>query len=289
MNQIIGFFGFGAMGGPMAENLLKAGYRIYTVFKPLPCVAGNLSKQYDITMLGSRAKVAGESDVIITCLPDDAIVKGLLMEKEFAAAVRPGTIIIEMSSTTSDSIREIEQFYLTKGVKVVDAPVSGGVSGAVGGTLTIFSSGDDEALDSVRPILKAMGSKVYCLGPCGNGKDFKNLNNLLLAVHTTAAAEVFRIAKNRGIDLELLYNVICESSGMSKAFITRFKKMMEENLEGGFKLSLGRKDLANGLKIAGTTPVPVAGLVYELMLANSEYDKQDIAAMCKLFEERGNR
>ncbi|MGI6584850.1 MAG: NAD(P)-dependent oxidoreductase [Lutisporaceae bacterium] len=288
MNQIIGFFGFGAMGGPMAENLLKAGYKIYTVFKRSPCVAENLSKKYDLTMLGSRAEVAKKSDVIITCLPDDTIVKSVLMEEEFAAAMKPGTVIIEMSSTTSAAICEVERFYLPKGVKVIDAPVSGGVSGAVNGTLTIFGSGETEALDSVRPILETMGNKVYSLGSCGNGKDFKNLNNLLLAVHTAAAAEVFHIAKKQGINLALLYDVICDSSGMSKAFATRFKKMMENDLEGGFKLSLGRKDLANALALAKTTPTPLARLVYELMLANSEYDNQDIAVMCKLFEERRN-
>jgi 3-hydroxyisobutyrate dehydrogenase len=283
--SIIAFFGLGTMGAPMAENLLKAGYKLCSALTPPPCLADKLAAAYGLEILPSFAAAAGKSDVIITMLPNDAVVKSFLTEPDFVASVRPGTIITEMSSTTGATVQEVEAFYKSRGVQIVDAPVSGGVVGAERGTLTIFGSGEKEAMEKVKPVLEKMGTKVYRLGSCGTGKNFKNINNLLLAVHTVAASEVFHLAKEQRLDLNLLYDVVCDSSGGSTAFKTRFKRMIEANdLDNGFKLVLGRKDLGNALALAKKVPMPVAHLVYDLMLANAKNDNLDIAGMCKLFE-----
>jgi 3-hydroxyisobutyrate dehydrogenase-like beta-hydroxyacid dehydrogenase len=130
-----------------------------------------------------------------------------------------------------------------------------------------------------------MGKEVFDLGPCGNGKAFKNLNNLLSTANVVIITEMYHIAKKRGYDTDRLFEVIMASSGASASFKNRFKKMVNQQFEGGFKQSLARKDVGNAIALGEDVPMPVAKLVYELMLANKQYDELDMSAMCRLFED----
>jgi 3-hydroxyisobutyrate dehydrogenase len=272
------------MGAPMAENLLKAGCTVRTAINRSRVTADDLAERYGLLILPSVPEAAKEADVVITILPSDAEVKSVLINDALAASLKKNAVILDMSSCTTEAIREVEDWYTPKNIFVVDAPVSGGVEGAKKGTLSIYASGEKSALQTVRPLLEAMGNEIFDLGDCGTGKAFKNLNNLLSIINVVVISEMFHIAKKQDFDMDKLFDVICAGSGASVSFKNRFKKMVNREFEGGFKLSLARKDLANAIALGPGVPMPVAKLVHELMTANSVCDDLDMSAMCKLFE-----
>jgi 3-hydroxyisobutyrate dehydrogenase-like beta-hydroxyacid dehydrogenase len=206
------------------------------------------------------------------------------MDDALAVSLKKEAVILDMSSCTTEAIREVEAWYAPKNIPVVDAPVSGGVAGARNGTLSIFASGEKSALQTVRPLLEAMGKEIFDLGNCGTGKAFKNLNNLLSTIGVVAIAEMFHVAKKQGFDMDKLFEVVCASSGASASFKNRFKKMVNGEFEGGFKLALARKDVANAIALGQGIPMPVSKLVHELLVANGACDDLDMSSMCKLFE-----
>jgi 3-hydroxyisobutyrate dehydrogenase-like beta-hydroxyacid dehydrogenase len=280
----IGFIGLGAMGRPMAKNLLKAGHSV-TVTDIVPAAVQALAAEGAQTA-DSNVEVASAGEVIITMLPGDKEVKQVLINDDFAANLKPDAVILDMTSCSPDGIIQVESYYKPKGIMVVDAPVSGNVEGAVAGTLSIFASGEDAALKKVWPLLEVMGKQLFSLGPCGTGKAFKNLNNLLSISNTVIVTEMLRVAQKHGYNLDSLYDMICASTGMSMSFKNRFKRMVNDNFDNGFKLSLARKDYANALAMGEGVPMPVCKLIYELLLANSKHDNEDMAVMCKLFEKQ---
>jgi 3-hydroxyisobutyrate dehydrogenase-like beta-hydroxyacid dehydrogenase len=279
----IGFIGLGAMGRPMAKNLLKAGYSL-TVTDLVPAAVQALVDE-GAKAAASNAEVAAASDVVITMLPGDKQVIQVLMDPDFAASLKPGTVLLDMTSCSPDSIVEVEKFYKDRGVLVADAPVSGNVEGATAGTLSIFAAGEESTLKIVWPLLEVMGKQLFSLGPCGTGKAFKNLNNLLSISNMVIMTEMLRIVKKYGYDTDKLYDMISASSGMSASFKNRFHRMVDGNFDNGFKLSLARKDYGNALAMGAGVPMPVCKVIYELLLANAEHDGEDMAVMCKLFEK----
>jgi len=284
LSKKIAFFGLGAMGAPMAENLLKAGHTLHTAVHRSRAAADDLVKRYGLLIFPSIPEAAKDVDVVITILPADAEVKAVLISEALAASLKKNAVIIDMSSCTTEAIREVEAWYASKNIPVLDAPVSGGVAGAQKGALSIFASGDKEALQTARPILEVMGKEIFDLGNCGTGKAFKNLNNLLMMANLVAFSEMFQVAKKHGFDMDKLFDVVCASSGASTSFKNRFKRMVNSEFEGGFKLSLARKDVANAIALGEGVPMPASKLAHELMLANCEHDELDVAAMCKLFK-----
>jgi len=280
----LGFIGLGAMGRPMAKNLLKSGYSV-TVNDIMPAAVEALTAE-GAQAADSVAKVAAVSDVIITMLPGDKEIKQVLMSDELAASLKPGSVILDMTSCSPNGIVEVEKFYKDKGVMVVDAPVSGNVEGATAGTLSIFASGEEAALKKVWPLLEVMGKQLFSLGACGTGKAFKNLNNLLSISNLVIISEMLHVAQKHGYDLDSLYDMICASTGMSMSFKNRFPRMVNDKYDNGFKLSLARKDYANALAMGEGVPMPVSKMIYELLLANSKYDNDDMAVICKLFEDK---
>lgn len=279
----IGFIGLGAMGYPMVKNLLAKGYSVTVYDISKDAIARLVAEGAHGT--GTTVELAKASDVVITMLPADRHVQSVLMDEAFASALPKDAIIIDMSSCTTKGIREVEAWYRPYGISVVDAPVSGGVEGAANHTLSIFSAGDPGALEKVRPIFETLGRDIFDLGSCGTGKAFKNLNNMITTCTVMVISEVYRIAKRQGFDTDKLYDMIMASTGMSRTFQARFKRMVEGNYEGGFKQSLGRKDLGNAIALGEGEPLPVANLVHELMLANKAYDNCDMAVVARLFEE----
>ena len=282
----VAFFGLGMMGAPMVKNLLKAGYNVSTCFHP----SQNMDLVKDITAFenfhtcSTNEEAAQDADCVFTSLPADKHITGFLINDSFAASLKEGAVLVETSSCTTQTMEAVADYYADKKVTVIDAPISGGVLGAEVGSLTIIAAGSSEGIDRVRPLLEIIGDRIFQLDRCGEGKTFKNLNNLLLAVNLLAATEMFRIAKKRGIDMERLYEVVCQSSGASTALKERWKRMEDGNFSGGFKVSLARKDLESALTLAEGIPVPLAALTCELMLANQENDDLDLAAMLKLFD-----
>lgn len=282
----IGFIGLGAMGFPMAKRLVNAGYEVHTATHSNK--SASLEKTKQLKDMGAIiednfADVAKGMDLIITMLPADKEVKGVLLEKAFYDNVGENTILLDMTSCSPEAIMEVENEYLKKGIKVIDGPVSGGVSGAENGKLTIFGGGESEVIDSISDVFNVLASTVHHVGKVGQGKALKAINQMMVAINMMSVIEGFSIANKRGIDFDVMFNVIKESSGNSYAFERKFNNLVEEKFEGGFKLSLMRKDLMIALNSVENTPLPFANLLYDFFLMGKEYDDFDYSVISKLF------
>lgn len=280
----IAFFGLGAMGEPMAEQLLKAGHEVHTSVHHSREAADRLAAAYGLKIFDTAEAAASGADYVITMLPDDPEVKAFLINDAFAASLKKGCCIIDMTSCTTEAICAVEAYYAPKGIYVVDAPVSGGVRGAKAGSLTIFGSGTPEAMKLAKPLFEVMCKEdaIYDLGKCGTGKAFKNLNNMLYLINLSAVAEARHIAVENGLDLTMLREVISKSSGNSACvnFFDRPEVVNRVYQPAGFSHGLARKDVGNAIKLAKKTPTPIAHLVYDMMLRNGpKHDKDSVLAV----------
>ena len=176
----------------------------------------------------------GDNLAQITILPTDKEVLEFLTDVTLADAMAPGTVILEMSSTTTGAVQQIEHFYASRGIQIVDAPVSGGVAGAQNGRLTVFGAGPEEAQQKVRLVLDVFSATVYSLGPCGMGKTIKNLDKLLSLYNLMGLCEAYHIAMKNGVDPQLFYEVIGSNSGASRALTNRWPKLVNGDFEPGF-------------------------------------------------------
>jgi 3-hydroxyisobutyrate dehydrogenase len=261
----IGFIGIGNMGWPMAANLVKAGFKV-SVYDADPQRAADFTAAHQAHAPGLAAIAA--CDVIVTMLPNGHVVREALLEAEagaFLAHVRPGTIVVDMSSSEPMGTRELGKALLQKGVVLVDAPVSGAVPRATTGTLTIMIGGDDTAaIERVKPVLLAMGNRLFETGGSGCGHAAKALNNYLGATAFAATSEAVLIAQRFGLDPHTLVDILNVSTG--KSFISEVV-MKEHVLDGkfatGFKLGLLAKDvkIAEGLGEAVGLDAPLLRLV----------------------------
>jgi 3-hydroxyisobutyrate dehydrogenase-like beta-hydroxyacid dehydrogenase len=282
----VGFIGIGNMGFPMAKHLLEAGYKV------------NISKHSNREESLKRIKVLGDLgantvdeiyeiplgvDLIITILPTDKEIREVLLNEEFYNNVGKDTMILEMTSCSPDVVMEVEEYYRRKDVKVIDAPVSGGVKGAVNGTLTIFGSGEESTFKDIEKVLDVFSKKVYYVGALGSGKTLKSINQIMIAMNTLGVIEAFSVANKNNIDLDIMNEIIRESSGNSYAFQGYFNKIRNEEFEDGFKLKLMRKDLNTALKIGEDLPLPVSNLIHEMFLMGKKYDELDFSSISKLY------
>lgn len=195
------------------------------------------------------AEVAAESDVVITILPADRELK------EVAAAVfsglKRGKALIDMTTASAAALLELEPAARQAGCRLLDAPVSGGVSGAVNGTLTIMVGGEEDLLEEWRPLLSSMGNRIVPVGGLGQGKVVKMVNQALAAVHLVALGEAFALGVRCGASPEMLYDVIRTSSGYSKMMDLRLPGfLLDGTFDPGFRLDLMKKDVRIALDSA---------------------------------------
>jgi len=281
----IGFIGLGAMGFPMVKRLLNAGSHIQTAaYKQNPI---DVERAQQLEGMGAKVMdgfpaVARDVDLVLTILPEDKQVKAVLLDEEFYNSVDSNTIILEMTSCAPQTVQEIGKRYSDKGVRVFDGPVSGGTAGAENGTLTIFGSGKAEVLEEIKEVLDVLAAKVYFVGELGSGKALKAVNQMMTAVNMLAVAEGFAIAKKQGIDPEIMYEVIKESAGGSYVFDRKFNNLVKNKFDGGFKLSLMRKDLRIALSSVENIPLPFSKLAYDFYLMAAAYDNFDYSVISKL-------
>ena len=254
----IGFIGLGAMGAPMAGQVVKAGYRVFTTFhqrrEPADALAA-LGAQ----VLPTAEEVARASDAVITILPADAeLYETVLGHHGLIAGFSRGKILIDMTTATAASLLEVERALSAVGGRVLDAPVSGGTAGAAQGTLTIMVGGDPALLEECRPLLATMGTRIVHVGPVGQGKVVKMVNQMLAATHLLAIGEAFALGVRCGADPATLYSVIKESSGYSKMMDLRLESfLLSGSFLPGFKLDLMKKDVNLALDSARAQGVPL--------------------------------
>ena len=268
MAQTIGFIGLGIMGRPMAKNLLKAGY-------PLVVHSRSRGPVDDVVKSGARAasspnEVASQCDVLITMLPNSPDVEQVALGKDgIIESAKSGLIFVDMSTISPIVSQKVGKALAAKGVKMLDAPVSGGEKGAIDGALSIMVGGDKATFDSVLPILSAMGKTITLLGPLGFGGFTKLANQIIVAVNLTALAEALTLGKKAGLDRELLLTALGGGLAGSRCLEQKKPNYVSNTYNPGFKIDLHFKDLGLIMESARAlgVPLPATAVVQELFSA----------------------
>jgi 3-hydroxyisobutyrate dehydrogenase len=278
MNKI-GFIGLGNMGGPMAQNLLKAGHKL-KVFDLSASAVATL-KELGAESANSAAECAQGVDTLITMLPSSPHVKEVYLGSAGGViqAAKPGTFLIDCSTIAPATAREVAAAAQKAGFEMIDAPVSGGVGGAKGGTLTFIVGGTGAAFEKSKPILSAMGKNIFHAGPAGNGQVAKICNNMLLAIHMIGTSEALNLGVQNGIDAKVLSEIMSKSSGRnwSLEVYNPWPGVAEgvpssRGYEGGFAVDLMTKDLGLALEAALATKsqVPLGQMATDLYKNHSK-------------------
>jgi 3-hydroxyisobutyrate dehydrogenase len=253
----VGFIGVGNMGNPMAYNVLKAPFPM-TVFDTNPKAMENLV-QAGARRAGSAREVVEQSEIVLTSLPASPDVEACYLEPGgLVERAKPGTILIDLSSVLPATPRKIEPRAKARGVHFLEAPVSGGVTGARAATLAIMVGGDAEPLERARPVLRAIGPNIFHVGPVGAGNTVKAINNMMACVNSLAMMEGLVLGVKAGLDPMTIYEVVKASSGGSKALERIPRALLPRNFEPGFKVQLMNKDLETFNTIAKELHVPVS-------------------------------
>jgi 3-hydroxyisobutyrate dehydrogenase len=259
----IGFIGVGTMGLPMARNLVKKGFAV-TAFD-LNAEAVKAAAASGMTAAASAAEVVATADIVITMLPSSPHVEAVYTgDGGVLAAARKGTLCVDMSTIDPGVSRRMAAGAAERGVRFIDAPVSGGVPKATDGTLAIMVGGAAEDVQAALPALQAMGANVIHVGPVGSGEVAKLCNNLIAGVAAVALSEAFRIAEGFGVDAKVLTEVIAKSSGhtwvmehMHPAPGLVAKAPSSNEYRAGFMTDLMCKDLGLAVDAARALRVPV--------------------------------
>ncbi len=254
----IGFIGLGAMGGPMAKNLVKKGFGL-TVFDVVTEKMEPL-KGVGAEGAASGKEVAEKCPIIITMLPSSPHVnEAVLGPKGIFEGVQKGSVLIDMSTIDPITTREIARILEEKGVEMLDAPVARGVPAAVAGTLVIYVGGKKEVFDRHREIVAAMGTDIYHVGDIGTGEVVKIVNNLMVAVTTCALAEAMVLGVKAGVKPDILFEALSSGSGNSFVLQNHFKNnvMKGKFEEGVFPVDYMLKDLNLALSTGNQLRVPL--------------------------------
>lgn len=247
----IAFLGLGHMGGPMAANLVSAGHKVRG-FDPVPA-AQEAAKANGAGIFDTGAEAVAGADVVITMLPNGALVRSCYAEVLPAAAA--GALFIDSSTISVDDARDVNALAAEHGFAQLDAPVSGGVKGAVAGTLAFMVGGSDDAVERGRAVLEPMAGKIIHCGASGAGQAAKVCNNMVLAVQQIAVGEAFVLAEKLGLDKQSLFDVITGATGNCWAVHTNCPvpgpvptSPANNDFKPGFATALMNKDL--GLAMA---------------------------------------
>lgn len=266
----VAFLGLGAIGAPMAAHLARAGHTL-TIWNRTP----ERAAQSDAATAGARvatsaADAVAGADIVITCLPESSHVAALLAADDGAMrrALRHGSLFIDCTSGDPDTSRTIAADLASSGVAFIDAPVSGGVAGAVAGKLTVMVGGDEAALERARPVLESFAGKIVHCGDIGAGDAIKAVNNALLALHIWSTAEGLAAAMKAGVKPQVALDVINASSGRSNASMNLFpERVLTGEFPRTFRLALLDKDAGIAASIARSQKgaAPTLQLAADLM------------------------
>ena len=286
----IGFIGLGNMGAPMAANLAKAGHQTRGFD-----VAGTTAE--GVAPAASIAEVAQGADVVITMLPNGAILRQVA--DELIPNMRDGALFIDCSTVDVESARYAAQAAENAAVMAVDAPVSGGIGGAAGGTLTFMAGGADKAFETAKPLFDIMGQKAVHCGDAGAGQAAKICNNMILGATMIATCEAFALADKLGLDRQKMFDVVSTSSGYSWSMNAYCPapgvgptSPSDNDYQPGFAAELMLKDLGLSQQAAemvdADTPMgELARKLYAQFVENEDGKGKDFSAMLPRFAARG--
>jgi 3-hydroxyisobutyrate dehydrogenase len=252
----IAFLGLGHMGGPMSANLVTAGHAVRG-FDPVPAAVAAAAAT-GVEAFDRAADAAAGADVVITMLPNGDIVKRCYAD--ILPAARPGALFIDSSTISVSDAREVHELAGGHGIAQLDAPVSGGVKGAVAGTLAFMVGGDEAAVQRARPVLEPMAGKVIHCGAAGAGQAAKVCNNMVLAVQQIAIGEAFVLAERLGLSAQSLFDVITGATGNCWAVHTNCPvpgpvptSPANNDFKPGFATALMNKDLGLAMDAVTST------------------------------------
>jgi 3-hydroxyisobutyrate dehydrogenase len=252
----IAFLGLGHMGGPMAANLLAAGHTV-RAFDPVPALSA-AAKDKGAQVFDSGAQAVSEAEVVITSLPNGDIVKAVYAEA--VPAAREGALFIDTSTISVDDARAIHTRATQRGLAQLDAPVSGGVKGAIAGTLAFMVGGEDDAVERARPVLEPLAGKIIHCGASGTGQAAKLCNNMVLAVQQIAVGEAFVLAEKLGLSAQSLFDVITGATGNCWAVHTNCPvpgpvptSPANNDFKPGFATALMNKDIGLAMDAVKST------------------------------------
>jgi 3-hydroxyisobutyrate dehydrogenase len=256
MSGKIGFIGIGAMGTPMAANLVKAGHKLM-IYDANPEHSGALAATHEVEVAQSLPELGLACGTVITMLPDGKIVREVLCGRDdnfgdcVAAAMDAGGLVIDMSSSSPLDTRALGPILEARGIRLIDAPVSNGVRGAIAGTLAIMVGGDRTIFEQCLPLFQLLGNQVFHAGPLGAGHAIKALNNYVNAAGLAATCEAVIAGQRFGLDPAVMVDILNASSGMNNTTKNKVKQfMLSGTFNAGFTTGLMAKDVRTALEIA---------------------------------------
>ncbi len=286
----IGFIGLGNMGAPMAANLAAAGHEV-TGYDVAGAVAAGVAGA------PCAAEAAAQADVVITMLPNGEILRAVA--SQVIPAMLPGAVLLDCSTVDVDSARAVAEQAQAAGLGALDAPVSGGIGGAAGGTLTFMVGGSAAAFATAAPLFDIMGQKAVHCGPSGNGQAAKICNNMILGATMIATCEAFALADKLGLAREAMFDVVSTSSGSSWSMNAYCPapgvgpaSPADTGYKPGFAAELMLKDLRLSQQAAAAvdadTPMGARALeLYRSFVEQESGAGMDFSAMLPRFEKRG--
>jgi 2-hydroxy-3-oxopropionate reductase len=268
MAQVVGFIGLGIMGRPMARNLLKAGY-------PLVVHSRSQGPVDELVTAGAKAakspaEVASQVQILITMLPNSPDVELVALGKDgVIEGMKAGLLFLDMSTISPIVSQKVGKALAAKGVRMLDAPVSGGEKGAIDGALSIMVGGAKSDFDAALPVFQALGKTITHLGPLGAGGFTKLANQIIVAVNLTALGEALTLARKAGLDRALTLKALGGGLAGSKCLEQKTPNYLADSYNPGFKIDLHFKDLGLIMESSRAlgVPLPCTAVVQELFNA----------------------
>lgn len=298
MSKTVAFIGLGNMGGGMAANLVKAGFKVNAF--DLSSTAQQHAKQVGCNISDTANDAVVDADYIVSMLPNGEIVEAVYLQQEaLLDHISKHALVLDCSTIAPENSRRVGAGAKQRGISFVDAPVSGGVAAAAAGTLAFMVGGSDTDFTATQPVLQAMGANIFHAGAVGAGQTAKICNNMLLAIHMTGTAEALQLGIDNGLDPKVLSEIMLKSSG-SNWSLEKYNPVpgvldgvpSSNNYEGGFMVDLMLKDLGlameAGLHSKSSTPMGAAARnLFNLHKSATGKDKgnQDFSSVIQLYSK----
>ena len=285
-NTHLGFIGIGNMGSRMARRLLEHGYQLKAYNRSRE--AAEALVKYGATVADGFAELASGADVILSSLTNDDAVKSVYSDADGVFAhVRQGSAIIEMSTVSPATSRQLYDLSRKTGVKFLDSPVSGSTPAAEEGTLTLFCGGDEELFQGAQPIFSSIASQNFYLGSSGSGTAMKLVANTLLGVGMQAIAESVALGQKEGLDRHRLFEVLSRTAVIAPAHLGKLSRADARDYSAQFAMRLMNKDFRLVLETAAAAkvPMPATAAAFQMNAAEFSEDKEeDFSAVIVLME-----
>jgi 3-hydroxyisobutyrate dehydrogenase len=267
--ETIGFIGIGIMGWPMAGHLVRAGYAL-SAYDSDATRRRAFAQEFGTPLPATPADLASSS-MILTMLPTGPIVRQVLTEggeASLAATLRPGSVVLDTTSSEPAGTRALGEILARRGVSLVDACVSGAQTGAVGASLVFMLGADDEAaVERVTPVLSVLGKRIFRTGPLGSGNAMKALNNFVSGAGFIAVCEAMIVGRRFGLDPAVMMDVFNASTGRNFTTEVSMHRIVNRTFDTNFQLALFTKDLKIAAEMGDSVglPAPLTGLVHAKM------------------------